>query len=103
MQVFTSVVVLGLCFAAFVVTHIKDYKQRKADSMLSLAQVIGSNSISALQFEDNDAARQILSDLQKVAPEVVNACILDKKKKVFASYRKPGADAFDFSSNILNG
>ena len=56
MQVFTSVIVLGLCFAAFVISHITDSKQRKADSMISLAQVIGSNSISAIRFQDNDAA-----------------------------------------------
>ena len=61
MQVFTSVIVLGLCFAAFVITHIRDYRERKAESMISLAQVIGSNSISAIRFQDNDAA--IRSDL----------------------------------------
>jgi signal transduction histidine kinase len=103
MQVFTSVIVLGLCFAAFVVTHIKDYKQRKADSMISLAQVIASNSISAIQFQDNDFAKEILSDLQKVAPEVINACILDKKGNVFASYTKQGENAFDFPLHILQG
>ncbi len=103
MQVFTSVVVLGLCFTAFVVTHIKDYKQRKADSMISLAQVIGSSSISAIQFQDNDAAKEILSDLEKVAPEVLNAAILDKRGNVFARYTKPGAGNFDISSNILKG
>ena len=103
MQVFTSVVVLGLCFAAFVITDIKDYKQRKADSMISLAQVIGSNSISAIQFQDNDAAKEILSDLQKIAPEVVNAAILDKQRNVFAVYTKPGSDTFGFSSHILTG
>lgn len=103
MQVFTSVIVLGLCFIAFVVTHIRDYKQRKADSMISLAQVIGSNSISAIQFQDNDAAKAILSDLQKVAPEVINAGILDKHRNVFASYTKPGEDTFGFASHILKG
>lgn len=102
MQVFTSVVVLGLCFAAFVITDIKDYKQRKADSMISLAQVIGSSTISAIQFEDNDAAKEILADLRKIAPEVINASILDKKNKVFASYTKPGEDTFGFSRHILN-
>ena len=103
MQVFTSVIVLGLCFAAFVITHIRDYKERKAESMISLAQVIGSNSISAIRFQDNDAAKQILSDLRKVAPEVENAEILDKQRNVFAMYAKPGADTFGFSSQILNG
>ena len=103
MQVFTSVIVLGLCFAAFVITHIRDYKERKVESMISLAQVIGSNSISAIRFQDNDVAKQILSDLRKVAPEVENAGILDKQRNVFAMYTKPGTDTFGFSSQILNG
>ena len=103
MQVFTCVIVLGLCFAAFVITHIRDYKERKVDSMISLAQVIGSNSISAIQFQDNDAAEKILSDLKKVAPEVVNAAILDTHNKVFAVYSNKAAGTFDFSSHLLNG
>ncbi|MEO8413203.1 MAG: ATP-binding protein [Ginsengibacter sp.] len=103
MQVFTSMIVLGLCFIAFVFYHINDYKLRNADSMLSLAQVIGTNSISAIQFEDNDEANKILSDLQKGAPQVTNAAILDKKNNVFATYTKPGADVFQFSSHTLEG
>jgi len=103
MQVFTSVLVLGLCFAFFVITHIRDYKQRKADSMIGLAQVIGTNSASAIQFQDNDAGKEILSDLRKVAPEVLNAEIVDKQGKVFASYSKPGADTIGFSPGLLNG
>ncbi len=103
MQVFTSIVVLGLCFAAFVYSDIKDYKQRKADSMISLAQVIGSNSVSALEFQDNDGAKKILADLQRGAPEVENAGIFDKKGNIFASFKKPGADTFVFSAPHLNG
>ena len=97
MQVFTSVIVLGLCFAAFVVSHIKDYKVRKVDSMTSLARVIGNNSIPTFQFKDNDYAKQILGDLQQVSPEVLNACILDRQQNVFANYTRPGADSFHFT------
>jgi signal transduction histidine kinase len=97
MQVFTSVIVLGLCFAAFVVSHIRDYKQRKAESMISLAGVIASTSVSAIQFQDNDAAKETLSALQKIAPEVIDAGILDKRGNVFSYYTKPGADSFHFS------
>jgi Signal transduction histidine kinase len=97
MQVFTSVIVLGLCTAAFVASHINDYKQRKAESMIGFSQVIGSNSVSAIQFQDNETAKEILSDLQKVAPEIINASILDKQKNVFASYTKQGEDTFRFS------
>jgi len=97
MQVFTSVIVLGLCFAVFVISHIKDYKVRKVNSMTGLARVIGTNSIPTFQFKDNDYAKQILDDLQQISPEVLNACILDKQKNVFANYTKPGADTFQFT------
>ena len=97
MQVFTSVIVLGLCFAVFVVTHINDYKQRKAEAMLTIAQVIGSSTTSAIQFQDNEAATETLLDLKKVSPDVVNATILDGKNQVFATYAKPGQDTFLFT------
>ena len=96
MQVFTCVLVLGLCFAAFVITDIRGYKERKASNTVSIAQVIGSTSISALQFLDNASARKILSDLQKVEPDIVNASILDKKGNVFAPYTKPGNTSYKF-------
>ncbi|MEO8111623.1 MAG: ATP-binding protein [Ginsengibacter sp.] len=103
MQVFTSVIVLGLCFAVFVVSHINDYKQRKAEAMVSLAQVIGSSTVSALQFDDSEAAIKILSDLKKVSPDVLNAAILYKKDQIFATYAKPGQDTFLFKLSNNGG
>lgn len=97
MQVFTSVIVLGLCFTAFVVSHIRDYKERKVKSVTSIAQIIGTNSVSAIQFEDNDVARKILGDLQNISPEITNGTILDKHGNIFAQYAKPGVDSFYFS------
>ena len=89
MQVFTCILVLGLCFVAFVYTDIRGYKHRKLNSTISIAQVIGSNSVSAIQFLDNDAAIKILSNLQQIEPDVINASILDKNGKIFADYIKP--------------
>ncbi|KAA9036365.1 HAMP domain-containing protein [Ginsengibacter hankyongi] len=97
MQVFTSVIVLGLCFAAFVLSHIRDYKERKVASLSGIAQVIATNSVSTLQFQDNEAANDILYDLKKISPEIINAAILDQEGRVFASYVKAGADSFQFS------
>ena len=96
MQVFTSVIVLGLCFAAFIYTDMKGYKERKVKSMISLANVIATNSVSALQFLDNDAAKATLNDLKKISPEIIHSNILDKKGNVFASYTKPGIDTIRF-------
>jgi len=92
-QVFTSVIVLGIFFAVYVVTDVRSYKERKADSMLSLAQVIGTNSISTLEFFDNETAKQILSGLHNVAPEITYAAITDSSGKLFASYSKTTPDS----------
>ena len=100
MQVFTSVLVLGIVFTVFIITDITAYKQRKVDSMISLAQVIGTNSISTLQFEDEDAAKQILSELDNVAPEISSAGIVDKNGKIFASYAKGGKDKFHIPEGV---
>ncbi len=103
MQVFTSVIVLGLCFAAFVISHIRDYKQRKAETMIKLAQLIATNTISDLRLQDNENANRILGDLRKIAPEITNAAILDSQKNIFASYRKPLEDTFHFQVPVLRG
>ena len=63
MQVFTSAFVLGLCITAFVLIDIKGFKDRKAKSAVAIAQVIGYNSFSALEFMDNASANKILSEL----------------------------------------
>lgn len=88
MQVFTSVIVLGLFFAVFITTDLKEYKKRKEESVSSLAHIIGANSISSLQFQDNDAATGNLADLRKIAPDISNAIITDKTGNIFASYSK---------------
>ncbi|MHB1179347.1 MAG: ATP-binding protein [Daejeonella sp.] len=96
MQVFTGVTVLGLCFAAFVITDIRGYKERKVASTISFAQVIGTSILSAIQFLDYEAARQILFDLQKIESDVVNASIIDNKGRVFANYNRPGQGKYTF-------
>ncbi|MFV5701472.1 PAS domain S-box protein [Flavobacterium sp. XS2P12] len=97
MQVFTSAFVLGLCITAFVLIDIKGFKDRKVISSIAIAQVVGFNNVSALEFLDNTAAQKILSELN-VQNDILNAAILDKKGAVFASYTKPGSDSkYQFS------
>lgn len=97
MQVFTSVIVLVIFFLAYIFTDIRDYKERKVKSMISIAHVISTNAESTIDFHDNDAAAKILSELKNTAPEIVRADILDKNGKFFATYAKPGAAKFDTS------
>ncbi|WP_081897799.1 PAS domain S-box protein [Flavobacterium sp. 83] len=91
MQVFTSAFVLALCITTFVIIDIKGFKDRKMTSSMAIAQVVGFNGVSALEFLDNAAAKKILSELA-VQNDIINASILDKKGHVFASYTKPGAN-----------
>jgi signal transduction histidine kinase/CheY-like chemotaxis protein len=58
----------------------------------SAANVIITNSVVAITFEDKPVAQKILSSLISI-PEVIEAVIYDKNKKVFVSYKKnPQAD-----------
>jgi signal transduction histidine kinase len=102
MQVFTSVIVFGIVFGVFIITDVNSYKQRKVDSMISLAKVLGTNSISSIQFQDPEAARVMLEELRTVSPEIVHAEITNKEGQVFASYSKPGTNTFTIPA-VLHG
>jgi signal transduction histidine kinase len=93
MQVFTSVIVLVIFFIGFIISDIRDYKERKVNSVASLAHVIGTNAVSAIQFLDNSVATANLAELKDISPEVIYANITDKSGKIFASYTRPGAAA----------
>jgi len=109
MQVFTSVLVLGIFFSVYVITDIKSYKERKVSNMISLAQVIATNSVSPLIFQDNDAANTMLSELKNGSPDIIHAAIIDKDGKLFAKYNRNNqgnltipAELADRSSVFLN-
>ena len=58
MQVFTSVLVLLIFFGVFVFTSIRSYKESKEEAMISVAHVIGINSIAPIRFQDNESAKK---------------------------------------------
>lgn len=99
MQMFTSVIVLVVIFFAFIISDIRDYKERKLSSMKSIAHVVGKNSVSAIEFQDDEAAAQMLMDLQSMSPEIVYAAITADGSK-FASYQKQGLDTIEISQSI---
>jgi signal transduction histidine kinase len=101
MQVFTSVLVLSVVFGVFIFTDINSYKERKLDSMISLAQVIGTNSISAIQFQDPEAATEMLQELHNVSPEIIHATIMNNHGEVFAGYSKEGVENLRIA-DVLN-
>jgi signal transduction histidine kinase len=100
MQVFTSVLVLVIMFLVFIVTDVKAFKQRKVDSVRSIAQVIGTNSISVIQFQDENAAMEMLNQLHKVSPDITEAAILNKKGQVFARYSPEGIAPLEIPADM---
>ncbi len=60
--------------------------------MVNLAQVIATNSVSTIRFQDNEAARNILSELLNVVPDIDHAAIFDSSGRLFASYDKQGVE-----------
>jgi signal transduction histidine kinase len=72
------------------------------EDMTTLAQVIGSNTVSAMQFLDEEAAANILMELRRGNPDILQAGILDKEGKVFARYAKPGSDSVNIFTLLSN-
>jgi PAS domain S-box-containing protein len=69
-----------------------DFHTFKKDMLRQLsteAQIVGSNSVSALAFNDSDSARNTLSALQ-ASPHVVYAAIYTDTGRLFAEYRREG-------------
>ena len=69
-QILTACAVLVLASGYWVVENIRSSRQEMVSNLRSTAQVIGDNSVSALQFLDPDAAAQTLASLAN-APDIV--------------------------------
>lgn len=93
MQVFTSVIVVGVFIGVFIVTDIKDYKQRKVKSMSGLARVLSTNSIPIMLFQDEDIGDDMLAELRTSSPDIIHAVIVDANGKIFGRYARPGSDS----------
>jgi signal transduction histidine kinase len=100
MQGLISFVVLGLCFAAFVYTDIRGYKNRKVMATNTAARVVASNCASAIHFAYKQNAMKLLEDLG-VQEDVVNAVIYDKNGHLFASYTRRGAAEYSFPQKYI--
>jgi PAS domain S-box-containing protein len=85
---------LALLFASvgFLVYDQTAFRARMSQDLLTQAEIIGSNSMAALAFEDEKAVGEILSAL-KAKDDIVAAAIYSPDGRLFAFYRQPGSDA----------
>ena len=88
-RVLVSAIALVVCSAAFIAYDLNVYFDAIVRNLGVQAQMVGFNSISALTFNDPQAAEQTLSALSTSA-NIISAGLLTPDGKLFARYAKPG-------------
>lgn len=99
-QLFTTLFILVFFVGLYLFTQYHQYESRAFSRMSTLADILGSNSISALLFFDNDAAVDVLESLE-TQTDVLNAVVYDHNGEIFASFDRDGATEYSFS-NVLS-
>ena len=87
MSMLVSGIALLVACASFIGFDMLTYRANKVRSVSTQAQIIGSNAVSALLFNDPQWAEETLSALQ-AAPSVVSAGICTLDGRLFASYSR---------------
>ena len=87
MNVFVSGSALLLAFASFLAYDTVAFERDLLHTQQTEAQLIGANTVTALDFDDKQSATATLSAL-KESPEVVSAVVVDRDGVPFASYQR---------------
>jgi signal transduction histidine kinase/DNA-binding response OmpR family regulator len=88
--ILTSAISLALALAslAFLGYDYYTFRADKTKDVQTLAEMIGSNSTGALEFQDTGSAKEILKALS-FEGHVTKACIYDRQGNLFAKYLAP--------------
>lgn len=92
MNLLVSGTALLLACVAFFFYDLVSFQQSMVRTLAAEAEITGSNSVSALLFNDKQAAAATLASLRR-SPDIMSAAIVTNDGKVFAEYRRPGAPA----------
>src|SRR5579862_2942087 len=87
MNMLVSAAALALACAGFVVYDLATFRQNLLSALSTQSQIVGSNSVSAIVFNDSQSAAKTLSALE-VAPNIVAASIYTANGQLFAAYRR---------------
>jgi PAS domain S-box-containing protein len=94
----TSAMAVGLAALGTLAYEARRFYGTLEEDFLSLAQIVGANSVGALAFNDAPAARETLAALS-LKPNVVSARLFTADGLPFSTYRRPGADSEDVPSH----
>lgn len=96
MNVLVSAVALIAACAAFLAYDQYTFRQSLVRNLSAEAQIVGSNSISALTFNDPASAEETLSAFRNL-PHIITAAIFSADGQLFAQYaRTPGERPANF-------
>jgi signal transduction histidine kinase len=91
MNLMVSSVALGLACVAFMTYDLISVREAMVHQLSIQAQIIGSNSTSALLFNDPQSAEKTLSALRS-APNITDASIVSADGRSFATYKRDSGD-----------
>jgi signal transduction histidine kinase len=87
MNIMVSAAVLVLAVLAFFFYDAISFRQNLIRNLRTAAQIVGSNSITALMFDDEQSATTTLEALRD-SPDVVAATLVTNEGAPFAEYRR---------------
>jgi signal transduction histidine kinase len=90
MNFLVATIALSLACASFLVFDAYSFRKNLTSSLQTEAEILGSNSVSALLFNDSESATSTLSALHN-APPVLGAVIINSSGAPFATYRRDSA------------
>lgn len=102
MNMLVSATALLLACIGFASYDLASFQETLVRNLSIEAQVAGSNSVSALTFDDPNAAERTLSAF-RVAPNIVSACIYGLDGKAFATYRRDSGARIPSAPQIIAG
>jgi PAS domain S-box-containing protein len=89
LSLLTSGVALLAASASFVVYDVRTFRTHSIQRLSSQADIVGTNSVSALLFNDETAAHDTLRALAS-EPVIQTAAIYGRDGRIFARYVRPG-------------
>ena len=102
MTMLVSGVALLLAYVSFLVYDLYSLRQELISSMATEANIVGANSVTALLFDDKQAAENTLSALRN-APQVRSALILRPDGSEFARYLRSTSIQFELTNRLGPG
>jgi signal transduction histidine kinase len=102
MTMLVSGIALLLAYVSFLVYDLYSLRQELISSMATEANIMGANSVTALLFDDKQAAENTLSALRN-APQVRSAVILRPDGSEFARYLRTTSIQFELTDHLAPG